>query len=78
MPRLTGDFTHGRTKARVIVQLTCGCRVKSRVVPFGNASMGCTSGLGHGYNLRWTEACEEGGKTFYNDLPQQRKEQGEG
>lgn len=36
------------------VQLECGCGILLRDTPFrDSAKFGCSSGKGHGYNLRW-------------------------
>lgn len=52
-------------RAQIVVTLTCGCRTKTRLMPLPNATMGCSSGLAHGYDLRWTKAVDNG-KTFTN------------
>ena len=62
--------THNRkyfpSKVPVRVFLACGCVVRTRVVPFPSAAMGCTSGLGHGYRLRWVRAIDENGHEFFS------------
>lgn len=57
-------YFRGRTG--VTVSLSCGCRVRARSVPMPGAPMVCTSGLGHGYRLKWTEAVNETGFVFTN------------
>lgn len=64
---------HRTKRPTVVVTLTCGCRTKTRDVPLRNAWMGCTSGLSHGYKLRWTSAVTESGNVFENRWLQEGK-----
>lgn len=47
----------GTPSADYRILLTCGCTVKARFMPMSTGTTyGCTSGLMHGYTLRWTRA----------------------
>lgn len=60
------DRTHHAGRTPVLITLSCGCKTRGRTVPRENAYMVCTSGLMHGYKLRWVSAVEENGFTRIN------------
>lgn len=58
---------HRNNRTLFRVKLTCGCLVTSRTYPMRASKLNCSSGLGHGYLLPWTECTESNGKTTVNN-----------
>jgi hypothetical protein len=48
------------------VLLQCGHWVNVRIPPHPRAKLGCTSGLGCGYNFNWEKYRDENGKVTAN------------
>lgn len=63
---MKNDESRKRVPVRVTVWLTCGCAIKRKDRPINyHATYPCQSGLGHGYQLRWTR-WEDGDRRGYN------------
>lgn len=52
----------GRAQVRVL--LTCGHWIRMRNTPWNKQKLGCTAGLGCGYQLNWLEATDEHGRMY--------------
>lgn len=50
----------------VTVHLACGCTARTKLVPFHGTRFGCTSGLGHGYQIDWVQADQPNGVNIRN------------
>lgn len=62
----TENYSHFPQHGAGKVLLTCGHWVRVRLPPYARAKLGCTAGMGCGYNFNWVRYVDEKGREEVN------------